>query len=249
MEIELSPRRGRIELLDLIRGLTLISMILYHLCYNLYYLFGLRAQLIWYPSAIGGFWQETICVSFLILAGACTHFMRRPYLRAFKLAGCALLITVVTWIAMPGELIVFGILHCMTLCTLFFAVCRPLLRRIPPAAGLFLSVLFYVVTFSVPYGTLGIGSLSTALPRSWYVSYWLSIFGFLSPDFFSADYFPIFPYLFVFLSGYYLYPYIAALPERLRGLRCAPLNFLGRHSLIIYLLHQPVLYGAMLLLF
>lgn len=249
MDLDAISCQSRIELLDFVRGLTLVSMIFYHLCYNLYYLFDHSALIPWFSSAVGGFWQETICVSFLLLAGVCAHFTRRPYLRTLKLAGCALLITVVTWLAMPGELIVFGILHCMTLCTLFFAVCQPLLRRIPPGAGLVITLLLYAVTFSVPRGTLGIGALSVALPRSWYASYWLSILGLLSPDFFSADYFPIFPYLFVFLGGYYLYPYIAALPRRIRSLRCPPINFLGRHSLFLYLLHQPVLYGAMLLFF
>lgn len=249
MDFNLSPPRFRIELLDLIRGATLISMIFYHLCYNLYYLFGRDAWIPWYPSAIGGIWQETICLSFLLLAGVCTHFMRHTWRRLALLAGSALLITLVTWLITPGELIVFGILHCMTLCTLVFLIARPLLRRIPPSAGLLLTFVCFLTTVSVPRGTFGIGPLSILLPRSWYVSYWLSIFGLLSPDFYSADYFPIFPYLFIFLCGYFLYSYIIMLPESILHLRCRPLNWLGRHSLLVYLLHQPILFGVMQLLF
>ena len=104
--------------------------------------------------------------------------------------------------------------------------------------------MLFLFTYHVPQHFLGIGPFQITLPSAWYVSYWLSLVGLLSPDFYSADYFPIFPYLFLFLAGYFLGK--LPLPDWMRRSHCRPLARLGQHSLIIYLLHQPILYGAML---
>lgn len=249
-----SPKRpseavlpGRYTVLDTLRGLTLLSMILYHLCYNLNDIFGV--PLPWYRSAGTQLWQLSICGTFLLLAGVCTHLTRRPFRRALRVGAAALLVSLVTYCFMRSELIVFGILHCITWCLLFFAVARPLLRKIPVKTGLIVNILLFAATYRVPRRYLLFQPFAIPLPQSWYLSYWLSVIGLLSPDFSSADYFPIFPYMFLFLAGHFLGRWLDRLPESVRSFSIPPLSALGRHSMAVYLLHQPVLYGVMTLIF
>ena len=74
---------------------------------------------------------------------------------------------------------------------------------------------------------------------------WLYPLGFTAPGFYSADYFPLLPWFFLFLIGTALGGWCLAHREnRLLAVRLpGVLTWPGRHSLIIYVLHQPVLYG------
>lgn len=228
--------------LDELRGFSLISMIVFHFCWNIDHL--LHIELTWYHTTGAHIWQFSICAVFLLLAGLCIHFTRRLTRHIITLAICALSITAVTWFTGPHTLVVFGILHCMTLCFLCYLLLRPLLRHIPTVPGLLISLLLFCFTYAVPYRYLGFPFLRIPLPNEWYASYWLSLLGLLSPDFYSSDYFPIFPNLFLFLAGYFLG--CLRLPDWMQKSHCRPLAWLGQHSLIIYLLHQPILYFCML---
>ena len=69
-------------------------------------------------------------------------------------------------------------------------------------------------------------------------------------SFFSTDYFPLLPWLFLFWAGYFLHHLLGR--ERLAPLRrsvCPPLGWMGRHSLVLYLLHQPVILGVLTAVF
>lgn len=237
----------RYPVLDTLRGLTLVQMILYHLCYNLNYIFDV--PLPWFQSAGAHFWQFCICGTFLLLAGICTHLTRRPFRRALRVGSAALAVTLATYFFMPSELIVFGILHCMTWCLLLFAVVQPLLRKFSTRTGLAASLFLLAATYHIPQKYLFFEPFSVPLPQSWYVSYWLSVVGLLSPDFVSADYFPIFPYFFLFLTGHFLGRGLSHLPKSVKSFSVPPLTCLGRHSMAVYLLHQPLLYGVMQLIF
>ena len=90
------------------------------------------------------------------------------------------------------------------------------------------------------------------LPASLYRNLLTAYLGFPNPGFFSTDYFPLFPWFFLFLTGHFLHRLLEEkdLNQRLFSRGQVPvLNWMGRHSLIIYLLHQPVLYGLCLLFF
>lgn len=228
--------------LDELRGFAILNMILFHFFWNLNHLLGI--PLPWYHTSGAHLWQLFGSSIFLLLAGMCTHYTRHLTRHILTLAASAVLITAVTWLAGSETLIVFGILHCMTLCFLCYILLRPLLRRIPTLLGLILALALFLFTYHVPQHYLGFGAFQIPLPSEWYVSYWLSLVGLLSPDFYSADYFPIFPYLFLFLAGYFLGRLNP--PDWMCRSHCRPLAWLGQHSLIIYLLHQPILYGIML---
>lgn len=228
--------------LDTLRGFALVNMILYHICWNLNHLIGV--SLPWYHTQKAELWQLFICGTFLLLAGLCIHFTRHLTRHILILTACATVITVVTAFTGQQTLIVFGILHCMTLCFFFFILLCPIIRHIPTAVGLLICTILFVLTYHIPQHYIGISPFIIELPNEWYVSYWLSILGFLSPDFRSADYFPIFPYLFLFLAGYFLgrLPF----PKWMQDTQIKPLTWLGQHSLIVYLLHQPILYILMI---
>ena len=93
---------------------------------------------------------------------------------------------------------------------------------------------------------MGFGEgLRIMLPKVWYRNYLTTYLGFPFPQFYSTDYFSIFPWIFLFLTGFYLW----GIFERnnwwhnpILQIKVPILNFLGRHSLLIYLIHQPVIY-------
>jgi uncharacterized membrane protein len=228
---------GRVAILDELRGLAIVNMVAYHVCYDLVYLHGF--DLPWFHGFAAGVWQECICVSFLFIAGVCTKLSRRPFVRAFKICACALLITAVTLYAYPDQRIVFGILHCIGASMLLYALCGRFFRGLLPPLGFVLALLLALGTRDVTRGVLGFGPLSAELPDFLYETTWLFPFGFRNARFFSADYFPLFPYLFVFLAGSAAGALVKRLPLAARRVHVRPLAYLGRHSLIVYLLHQP----------
>ena len=88
------------------------------------------------------------------------------------------------------------------------------------------------------------------LPQTLYANCVTAYFGFYPWWFYSTDYFALLPWLFLFWAGYFLYDVVGR--QRMEPLRrsvCPPLGWLGRHSLLLYLLHQPVIYGVLLVVF
>ena len=85
--------------------------------------------------------------------------------------------------------------------------------------------------------------MTTQTPHLW-------LFGFTTPDFASADYFPLLPWFFVFLLGTWAGRYVKAgrLPQWFYTARAPRLALVGRHALVLYVLHQPALYALTMLL-
>ena len=100
----------------------------------------------------------------------------------------------------------------------------------------------------VKVDSAGIGSWHEGqLPDSLYANLLTAYLGFPGPGFYSTDYFSLIPWLFLFWAGFYLYKVVGRpRMEPLRRSICPPLGWIGRHSLVIYMLHQPVLYGLLM---
>ena len=238
---------GRYALLDELRGLDLISMMLYHGCWDLVYLFGL--PLAWYDAWPGHLWQQSICWIFILLSGFCVPLGHHTLRRGAVVFGAGALVTAVTVVLMPADQVIFGVLTLLGSAMLLTGLLQKALQRIPPAVGLVLSALLFALTRNVSAGYLGIGSLQLALPQGLYANYFTAYLGFYPWWFYSTDYFALLPWLFLFWAGYFLHGVIGrARMEPLRRSVCAPLGWLGRHSLVLYLLHQPVIYGTLLVL-
>lgn len=243
--------KQRLHFLDALRGFTLINMIAFHGLWNLVYLFGIRAD--WYTGTPGYLWQQWICWTFITLSGFCWSFSRNHLKRGAMVFGGGLVVTAATCIAMPESRIVFGVLTCIGSCMLLMIPGEKLLKKVPAALGLAVSFGLFLLLRNVSSGSLGFeGWVLCQLPGSLYRNLLTAYLGFPHPGFFSTDYFPLIPWLFLFVTGYFLF---RVLDERnlnrklfARG-QLPVLNWLGRHSLIVYLLHQPVLYGLSLLFF
>lgn len=234
---------------DALRGLALINMLAYHTLYDWVYIFGRPAA--WYSIWSPGchVWQQYICWSFILLSGYSYAFARKPLKNAALVGGCALLLSVVTIGFMPTEAIWFGVLHLNAAALLLTWLLQPVLQKLPAPAGLAGSAALFLLTNQLPYGYLGFEGLHlAALPASLYKAnlWWLGL-----PDltcFTSADYFPILPWVFLFWCGLFAARLVKSRPaEPPRLLR--PLCALGQHTLFVYMLHQPLIYGALLLVF
>lgn len=244
-----APAAGRYALLDELRGLTFISMVLYHGAWDLVWLFGVRWR--WYVGLPGTVWQQSGCWTFILLSGFCAPLGHHPLRRGAVVFGAGALVTAVTALVMPESVVWFGVLTLLGTSMLAVGLAGPLLRRVPPWAGLAASALLFVLTRSINAGYLGLGGwVLAALPQGLYRDYFTAYLGFPSAGFFSTDYFSVLPWLFLFLAGYYLHGVVGR--TRMGPLRqsvCPPLGWVGRHSLLLYLLHQPVLYAAFSLAF
>ena len=238
----------RCALLDELRGLDLISMMLYHGMWDLVYLFGVRAP--WYGSWQGELWQQSICWVFILLSGFCLPLGHHPLKRGAAVFGAGALVTAVTLLFMPEDVVWFGVLTLLGSAMLLTGLVQKWLQKIPPAVGLAVSLILFALTYHTMDGYWGLGPLRCALPQGLYANYLTAYFGFYPVSFYSSDYFPLLPWLFLFWAGYYLHSLVGR--KRMEPLRrsvCPPLGWLGRHSLVLYLLHQPVIFGVLTLVF
>ena len=235
---------GRYALLDELRGLDLVSMIGYHACWDLIFLFGVPAGC--YTSWPGWLWQQSICWVFILLSGFCAPFGRHMLRRGVTVFAAGALVTAVTLLFMPEERVIFGVLTFLGTAMLLTGVLEPLLKKVMPAVGLAVSAVLFAVCYPVGLGWVGLGGWKLMLPQSLYANYFTAFFGFYPDWFYSADYFGLLPWLFLFWAGYYLHKAVGR--RRMEPLRrpvCPALGWMGRHSLLLYLLHQPVIYGVL----
>ena len=240
---------SRYALLDELRGLDLVSMMLYHACWDMMFLFGIWMD--WYIGWPGRLWQQSICWVFILLSGFCVPLGHRTLKRGAQVFAAGALVTVVTLVFMPEDRVVFGVLTFLGSAMLLTGVLEPLLKKIPPAAGPggFGGAVCTVLTRSGLERWLGLRRAATldVAADAWYANYFTAFFGFLPFDwFYSTDYFALLPWLFLFWAGYFLHGVVGrARMEPLRRSVCPALGWMGRHSLLLYLLHQPVIYGVL----
>jgi len=236
--------RERFWEIDALRGIAVVAMVLYHFSYDLAY-FGLF-DVGFFRSGLGLNTGRLIGGSFIFLAGlsltlsygratASGGKLFRKYLsRGLRIFSYGLAITLLTWIFLPEGTIVFGILH---------LIGASIILAYP-----FLRLKFANVVLGVACIAAGFLLRGLDVHSPWLV--WLGT----DPTFFMLDYWPIFPWFGVMLlgvaAGNALYGdrMKRATPPTPRPQAVLPLAFLGRHSLAVYLIHQPVLLAALILL-
>jgi uncharacterized membrane protein len=233
---------GRIPLVDAVRGAALVAMFVFHITWDLSY-FGYVDSQIVFERAFSIF-GDTIGSTFLGLAGASLvlahgpRFRAQAYLRHLAtIVVAAAAVSLATYILIPDGFIFFGILHCIALASL---IALPFLF-LPWWAAAFAAALaigaprlFVSPAFDAPVWWWT--GLSTFEPRT-------------------NDYRPILPWLGVLLCGLVLMKIGDRFGWREILARWQPRNlpsraiiFGGRHSLAIYLLHQPIFFGLVALL-
>ncbi len=226
------PAPPRIWEIDFLRGLSLILMLFYHGGFDItelagkHTVFGIR----WDLGSPG--FQVAVDVFaglFILLCGVSSTLTRSNVRRGFRLLAVAALVTAASYVFNGEETIYFGVLHCLGACILIYGwtleKAKPWLLA---AAGLGV----FALSFILP-------AVSGNAPVR---SDWLAPFGIVRDTFSSYDYFPLLPWFGVFLAGTavgkWLYP---GRQSRIhRPMPATFINLAGRHSLLIYVVHQPV---------
>lgn len=216
-------QKERYIILDVIRGLAVLLMIIFHLAYDLSYFHFVKIDFLGDPIWFG--LPRFIVFLFLICVGVSLAVVHKQEIlwhkvrkRFFKIGGCALIVTGVTYILLPKNFVFFGTLHCIAVSSILgvFFVTRPKL-------SLGIGLLFVVSNWVYQ---------PTLIP----VSKWLDVA--------SVDYIPIYPWIGIVLIGIYLESIkFHKIPIK-KHVISKGVEIMGRRSLIIYLLHQPILFGA-----
>ncbi len=236
---------GRYVFLDTLRGLTMLSMIFYHFLWDLVYIAGINLS--WYRGEGAYIWQQSICHTFILLSGFCWSFGKKPLKRGLLVFWGGGLITLVTMLLMPKNLVLFGVLTLIGSSMILMIPLDKLLKKAtnPVVISLFMGlfIILFILFKQVSDGTI----MGFTLPAFLYSNLFTAYLGFPPTSFYSTDYFALLPWFFLFVAGYLFHK----LCDRCGWLKApflkkdflAPFSFIGRHSLLIYMLHQPVLYG------
>jgi len=228
--------------IDVARGVAILMMIVFHTIFDLSFF------AIFPVDVASGFWRYFAYATaslFLLIVGislvishdrAATKLSGLSLVKKFFLRGAGiftlgLLVTLATWFYLPQGYVIFGILHLI-------------------GVSVMLSPFFFRFrVWNIPAGIL-------CILIGWFVMSRISLLspsmlllplGIYGPTFWSVDYTPIFPWLGVVLIGMGVGAFLYAGATRqftlepLPDLFVRPLSFLGRHSLVIYLVHQPVI--------
>lgn len=249
MNPETNSENRRMCLLDEIRGIAVILMVIYHTFYSMAFIFHMEFS---YPIMFSIMpYEPIIPIIFITVSGIVSVYSKSNFKRGLIIFAIALLITLVTSIILPGQAILFGILHFLGIGLIIYSFLKKPLSKIPINLGLFLSLILFVILYDLPKSVIGFPPyLGTELPDEFYSIYWLSFLGFPTPDFVSSDYFPILPYIFLLFFGSFIGRYLKEVktPEVLYKKLCSPLDFIGKHALLIYVLHQPIIIGILFLI-
>jgi uncharacterized membrane protein len=208
--------------LDALRGLAVVWMIIFHTSYDL----SVFQLVSWDFSQ--GFWfafPRVIAFTFLFCVGASLNYGHTPKInwkslgnRSLKLGAAALAVSVGTYFIFPHQWIYFGTLHCI----LVGSILGALVVNHRKVAALIMTLILcgqYLLEYDIK---------------------WIS--GILQKP--SMDFIPIYPWLWAILLGILAGPYLSR-NRHLSKMKPKPfLNLLGRHSLKIYLIHQPLIFGV-----
>lgn len=239
---------ARYDAIDVLRGLAMVWMTAFHFCFDLSH-FGY-----WTQDFRGDpFWtlQRTAIVSLFLLCAGLGQAVawqrglgwRRFVQRWWRIAACAALVTAGSAMMFPRSFIYFGVLHGMAVMLV--------LMRLTAGCRLRWLLLAGVLALVSPWLAAWLLQGPLAAWANAFDGKALNWLGWITRKPFTEDYVPVFPWVGVMWLGLALGRWLlarwqsavsVAVPKWLQ-----PLVLLGRHSLSYYMLHQPVMIGALLL--
>lgn len=245
----MNSEKKRLELIDTARGITIISMILFHTCWFMNY-FGM---LITSEMLFGrGFtiWERTICCSFIFISGFSFSLGKRHLRNGLLILSLGVAITILSVLFAYDVRDIFGVLWLLGLSVLLM---MPLVKVFKleniskqTATGLFFAfLLIFVYLWNINFGYIGFKNyLYLELPGFLYNGLFMTLLGFTKRGFYSVDYFSLLPWFFLYMTGFFFHKIVRNTKFEsdvlTRGLPI--LKWMGRHSLIIYLIHPVVIF-------
>ena len=230
----MKEKKKRIEIIDALRGLAVVLMVIHHLLYNLTAFLGAPEWL--FTNPIFDILHYIFAGLFILMSGVSSRFSHGNVERGSIVIVLAFLITYVTTrMEMP---IWFGVLHLLGFSMLFFGLTQKLWDAIPKTASPIIFIMLIIASALVRV-YIPITSENVWLCDA------LNVLGWPQVDFQSFDYFPLLPWIFVFLLGTWAGIYIRdrKLPDWFYEAKPPVFPAIGRKALLIYMLHQPVLYA------
>ena len=229
-----APAAMRVAGIDGLRGVAILAMIAYHFSYDLRFY-----RVVTWNFEHDPFWlfaRTLIAGTFLMVAGIGLVLADRAgappahfWKRVGVIAACAVAVSVGSYLVFPRTFIYFGILHCIAVASL---VAWPLVRYPWLSIGAGMLVVVAGVTYSDP-------AFNDRL---------MSMLGFMTFKPPTEDYVPLFPWAGAMLIGVAAgHALVRTAFRPLAPLGSLPrwIGAMGRHSLAIYMVHQPVLLGAL----
>ncbi len=244
MADDAKKKKFRIHLLDEIRGLAVFCMIFYHAFYTIAEIF--HAE--WGKTLLDFFMpaEPYFAGLFIFISGMACNLSKSNVERGVKLGIVALGVTLVTYIFAPEQIITFGILHMLSICMIIYGLIGKYMKLIPIWLGVTLNFILFFVFYHTAEGYFEIPFLiQWKFPSEWYTTDFLFMFGFRNKSFFSADYFPLISWIFLFFAGGAFGRLIPQkkFPKWTAKKHIPPLAFIGRHALLFYIAHQPIIVG------
>lgn len=221
----IKTQKNRIWEIDFLRGIAFFFMAYDHVIYDLNYIFNYKTNFLWgYDYLIG----NISAVLFMVLCGVSTNFSKNNLKHGVFVFGCAMSLTLFThlldFFANTSLSINFGILHLLGIGII-------IIHFIKNLKIIWVSI-FTVICYFMPFVLKQI-----SLPGNW-----LFAIGIHNNKFYSADYYPLFPYLAYILLGLILGKILYKNKKSLFNFTLPdnPISFIGRNSLIFYIIHQPI---------
>lgn len=218
----------RIWEIDLLRAVAIVLMVAFHIVFDLNEFAGIKIDY------LSGFWNwegKASALIFIFLAGISSGFSKNPVKRGIKVFTFALAITLFSYIFYREQYIRFGILHFLATGMILF----PLLKRMN-------NVLLFICAVVLAFGAIPLKNVfaDTCL---------LIPFGVVYKGFATLDYYPLSPYLSVFILGILVYRIYYYKKQSLFKFSYENnyISMISKNSLTIYLIHQPIIIGVLFL--
>jgi len=243
-----TPSSNRFIEIDLLRGLAITLMVFGHILWDLDY-FGLVSM----NNTAYDMLQKIVPPLFFILIGMGlivskkrvefkteqdeNNFYKRLIFRGLKIFSLGMIITIFSMILIPEKVVIFGVLHCIGLSVV---LCVPFLKY---------RNYNFLFTIIILFSWLIIGQMYVNNPTFFHL-----IVGFHQANVwkYTVDYFPLVPWFGVCLLGIMIGDWLYSTDKRMFRFpdisKYRPVKFfslLGKHSLAIYLVHQPVIAGVL----
>lgn len=217
--------KNRIWEIDLMRFVAIVLMVTFHFIYDLREFAGVNVE---YEFGFWRFVGAASAIIFMFVSGISSGFSRNTLKRGLKVLGFGIIITIATYFFDSTQYIRFGILHFLGVSMMLF----PLLKKMNRWVLLIMAVLGFIAGKYIESTTVN--------------TFLLLPLGFMYGGFASMDYYPLFPYISYFILGVLCYKLFYYKGKSLFRFSFSPkiVQLVSSHSLSIYLLHQPILMGA-----